>query len=186
MSGDYAVLVDRFSARGGRSWEENHLFLQPIGCKHSDMVKNSEYDDDDDGGIVRSLLIRFAKAAPAVVRDRINSLELPTTSFPLNAQPLALRSQPLGNRDETEQLEKSLETEQRAEELGRSIGKRPREREGNNVKAVDLLPRGRADPLALNVLGQLPRSLAGRERHREAVMRLKEDVPRKHKKRWWR
>ena len=104
MSGDYAVLVDKFSARSGRLWEENHLFLQPIGCNHSDMVKCSEYDDD--GGIVRSFLIRFAKAAPAVVRDRINSLELPTTSFLLNAQPLALRSQPLGNRDETELLGK--------------------------------------------------------------------------------
>lgn len=129
MSGDYAILVDRFSARGGRLWEENHLFLQPIGCNRSDMVKHSEYDDD--GGIVRSFLIRFAKAAPAVVRVRTNSLELPTMSFPLNAQPLALRSQRLGNRDETEPLEKIARTEHRAEELGRSIGKRPREREGS-------------------------------------------------------
>ena len=72
MSGDHAVLVDRFSARSGRSWEENHSFLQPISRNHSDMVKYSEYDDDI--GIVCEFLIRFAKEAPAVIKDRLKSL----------------------------------------------------------------------------------------------------------------
>lgn len=85
MSGDYAVLVDRFSARSGRSWEENHCFLQLIGRNHSDMVKYSEYDDDI--GIVCDFLIRLARPAPVVIRDRINRLESLITSAPSNARP---------------------------------------------------------------------------------------------------
>ena len=78
MSGDHAVLVDRFSARSGRLWEESHSFLQPIGRNHSDMVKFSEYDDLN--AIAGDFLIRFARAAPAVIRDRVNRLESSTTS----------------------------------------------------------------------------------------------------------
>ena len=66
MSGDYAVLVDRFSAKSGRSWEESHLFLQPICRSHSEMVKFSEYDEL--GAIVGNFLIRFARTAPAVIK----------------------------------------------------------------------------------------------------------------------
>ena len=76
MSGDYAVLVDRYSARSGRSWEESSSL--PISRNHSDMVKFSEYDDV--GDIVGDLLIRFAKAAPAVIEERLKSLEESTTS----------------------------------------------------------------------------------------------------------
>ncbi len=71
MNGDFAVPVNRFSARSGRAWEDSQSFLQPIDRNHSDMVKFSEYDDV--GSIVGSFLIRFAEAAPAVIKDRIRS-----------------------------------------------------------------------------------------------------------------
>ena len=107
MSGDHAVLVDRFSARSGRSWEENHSFLQPIGRNHSDMVKYSEYDDDI--GIVCGFLIRFAKEAPAVIKDRLESLNISLHLPPgsilsyANSQSHTMRGPELINRVEVEE-----------------------------------------------------------------------------------
>lgn len=130
MSGDYAVLVDRFSAKGGRSWEDNNSFLQPIDRNHSDMVKYSEYDEYS--GIVRSFLAQFAKAAPAVIRDRIRGLEPSITLYPSNVQPSALDSQPLGEEAETEQQERVLEAMHIPEGLGRSMGNPPTGIEGSS------------------------------------------------------
>ena len=127
MSGDYAVLVDRYSAKSGRSWEENHLFLQPIGRSHSEMVKFSEYDEL--GVIVRNFLIRFARIAPAVIRDRVNKLESSTTSGPLDARPLADRPQ-RGEENNTEKSERSLETEQKTVKLRNDTGQQSKENKG--------------------------------------------------------
>ena len=89
MNGEFAVLVNRFSARSGRAWEDTPLFLQPIDRNHPDMVKFSEYDDV--GSIVGNFLTRFAKAAPAVIRDRIRTLEPSRTPFPSVRRSLASR-----------------------------------------------------------------------------------------------
>ena len=126
MNGDYAVLVDRCSARSGRSWEENHSFLQPIGRNHSDMVKYSEYDDD--GGIVGNFLVQFAKAAPTVIKNRIERLESSTKSF---------LSQPLGKQAETEQRERPLKAKHRIENLERSTGKRSKEKESSDEECQE-------------------------------------------------
>ena len=69
MSGESKVLVDRFSARSGRLWEEDATHLQPINRNHSDMVKFSKWDDDYD--VVREILQNFRKNAPAVIEKRI-------------------------------------------------------------------------------------------------------------------
>ena len=101
MSGDYAVLVDRFSAKSGRSWEETQSFLHPIGRNHSDMVKFSEYDDC--GDIVCQFLVRFAKAAPAVIENRTRSLGSSTMSFTSAAKPLPFGSPSKGEQAQIEQ-----------------------------------------------------------------------------------
>lgn len=130
MSGDHAVLVDRFSARSGRPWEENHSFLQPIGRNHSDMVKYSEYDDDV--GIVCDFLTRLAKPAPLVIRDRIKRLESVTTSAPPNARSLASRPQPQGKQAAIEQQKIPIAAKQRTEKLARSTGNQSKEKERSN------------------------------------------------------
>ena len=112
MSGDYTVLVDRYSARSGRSWEESYLFLQPINRNHSDMVKFSEYDDA--GGIVSSFLMRFAKIAPTVIKQRIGS----SKSFPSDARPSAFRSLSLGGQAEGKKWEGPIEYGLRTPNLG--------------------------------------------------------------------
>ena len=89
MSGEDAVLVDRYSAQSGRSWEEHYLFMQPISRNHSEMVKFSEYDEF--GVIVRNTLIRFARTAPVIIRNRVNRLKSSTRSGPMDARPLANR-----------------------------------------------------------------------------------------------
>ena len=69
MSGKSAVLVDRYSARSGRSWEEDRSY--PIDCNHSDMVKFSEYSDDCD--IVCDILRDLANEASAVINARLTN-----------------------------------------------------------------------------------------------------------------
>lgn len=66
MTGRPAVLVDRFSARSGRSWEEDETF--PISRNHSEMVKFSEYSEDC--GIVCDILRQYGKEAHAVISHR--------------------------------------------------------------------------------------------------------------------
>ena len=134
MSGDYAVLVDRFSAKSGRSWEESHLFLQPIGRSHSEMVKFSEYDEL--GVIVGNSIIQFAGTAPAVIRDRVKRLESSTMSGPLDARPLADRRQP-GEEANIKESKKPLEIEHKTVELGHT-GQQSKEKE----QSKDKLPEG--------------------------------------------
>ncbi len=125
MSGDYAVLVDRFSAKSGRSWEDNHSFLQPVARNHSEMIKYSEYDDDV--GIACDFLIRFAKAAPTVIRDRINSLESTIASSHTDPLPLTFGSQPLENQAEMEQLERPVKVKHSTGKPGKGIEKPSKE-----------------------------------------------------------
>ena len=126
MSGDSAVLVDRFSAKSGRSWEESPSFVLPVDRNHWDMVKYSKYDDD--GGIVGDFLIQFAKAAPAVIRQRMKSLESSMTPLPSNVRPLAFRSQVSGKQSQTKPPEKPVDDPQsllkqaKTEPLERSSG----------------------------------------------------------------
>ena len=68
MTGDPAVLVDRHSARSGRSWEGNHLHHLPISSNHSEMVKFSEYSLDC--GIVCDILRQFGQDAQGVISRR--------------------------------------------------------------------------------------------------------------------
>lgn len=68
MSGEPAVLVDRHSAKSGRSWEDQRSHLYPINCTHSDMVKFCEHDDDL--GVILERLSRFIYMAPAVIKHR--------------------------------------------------------------------------------------------------------------------
>ena len=67
MNGRPAVLVDRYSARSGRSWE-GEQFHMPISSKHSEMVKFSEYSEDF--GIVCDILRHFVQDAPPVISQR--------------------------------------------------------------------------------------------------------------------
>lgn len=114
MSGDYAILVDRFSARSGRQWEESHRFLYPINGNHSDMVKFSEFADV--GAIVVNLLIGFAGTAPAIINDRIKGL-VTSASGPSGARQIAFRSRPLMRDAESEELELPVEAKHRSFEL---------------------------------------------------------------------
>lgn len=68
MTGDSAVLVDRHSARSGRSWEGDHLHHLPISSNHSEMVKFSEYSQDC--GIVCDILRQFSQDARGVISRR--------------------------------------------------------------------------------------------------------------------
>ena len=68
MSGDFAVLVDRYSARSGRSWEEDKSHLYPINSNHSGMVKFSEYSEDC--ALVLNILELCAKMAPNIIAAR--------------------------------------------------------------------------------------------------------------------
>lgn len=67
MNGRPAVLVDRHSARSGRSWEGDRSNL-PISRNHSNMVKFSEYSEDC--GIVCDILRQFGEEARAVISRR--------------------------------------------------------------------------------------------------------------------
>ena len=67
MTGRPAVLVDRHSARSGRSWEGDHFHL-PISRNHSEMVKFFEYSEDC--GIVCDILKQFGEEARAVISRR--------------------------------------------------------------------------------------------------------------------
>ena len=68
MTGDPTVLVDRHSARSGRSWEGNHLHHLPIKKSHSEMVKFLQYDPDCD--IVCDILRHFGQDARGVISRR--------------------------------------------------------------------------------------------------------------------
>ena len=68
MTGDPTVLVDRHSARSGRSWEGTHLHQLPIKKNHSDMVKFPQYDPDCD--IVCDILRQFGQDARGVISRR--------------------------------------------------------------------------------------------------------------------
>lgn len=70
MTGDPAILVDRYSAKSGRPWEDNPFCLHPINCSHSALVKFSEHDEDCE--VVLGKLKRFAELAPAFIRARWN------------------------------------------------------------------------------------------------------------------
>ena len=135
MSGDYAILVDRYSAKSGRSWEENHPFLQPIGHSHSDMVKFSEYDDF--GAIVGNSLLQFAKAAPAVIRNRIKSMESTTSRGSSDAQRLPLR-QPLGEEAKIEVSEKPVEADNISVEVQKATRQQPVQTEGSKERAQEV------------------------------------------------
>lgn len=67
MNGRPAVLVDRHSARSGRSWEGDRFHL-PISRNHSDMVKFSDFSEDC--GIVCDILRQFGEEARAVISRR--------------------------------------------------------------------------------------------------------------------
>ena len=131
MSGDHAVLVDRFSAKSGRSWEESHSFLQPISRNHSEMVKFSEYDDL--GVIVGNYLTRFARIAPAVIRSRVDRLDSSTTSDPSDARPLAFRPQP-GEEASMDEPGTPLEAEHKDVKLGMDTGRRSDGEKGLKVR----------------------------------------------------
>ncbi len=67
MNGRPAVLVDRHSARSGRSWEGDHYHF-PISRNHSEMVKFSEYSEDC--SIVCDILRQFGEEARTVINRR--------------------------------------------------------------------------------------------------------------------
>ena len=67
MNGRPAVLVDRHSARSGRSWEGDHFHF-PISRNHSEMVKFSEYSEDC--SIVCDILRQFGEEARTVINRR--------------------------------------------------------------------------------------------------------------------
>ena len=98
MSGEPAVLVDRHSAKSGRSWEDQRSHLYPINCTHSDMVKFCEHDDDLD--VILERLTRFVYMAPAVIKYRwANHAEVssppyrnPVSGRLLSSPPIALPS----------------------------------------------------------------------------------------------
>lgn len=134
MSGDYAVLVDRFSAKSGRSWGESYLFLQPIGRNHSEMVKFSEYDEL--GVIVGNCLTRFAKTAPAVIRDRVTRLESSAMSDPLDARPLADRPKS-GEVSNIEESDRPLDNEHKTVKLRQNTGQQSKVKKGSKDKLPD-------------------------------------------------
>ena len=68
MTGDPAILVDRYSAKSGRSWEDKLSHLYPINCGHSEMVKFPEHDENCE--VVLGKLKRVSELAPAVIRAR--------------------------------------------------------------------------------------------------------------------
>ena len=68
MTGDPTILVDRYSAKSGRSWEDKLSHFHPINCPHSEMVKFPEHDENCE--VVLGKLKRFSQLAPAVIRAR--------------------------------------------------------------------------------------------------------------------
>jgi len=81
MSGEHVVLVDRWSATGGRPWNETH----PIHRNHSDMVKFRRRDNVYN--TVRGYLKKSAKLAPAVIyHEPWKLLANPSTSTPVEPQ----------------------------------------------------------------------------------------------------
>lgn len=90
MTGDSTILVDRYSAKSGRSWEDKPSHLHPINCSHSEMVKFPEHDEDCE--VVLGKLKRFAELAPAVIRARWkDDTEAKAASF---SKPAFARSTP--------------------------------------------------------------------------------------------
>lgn len=84
MTGDPSILVDRYSGKSGRSWEDKLYHLHPISCRHSEMVKFPEHDENCE--VVLGKLKRFSELAPAVIRARwenaFEAAELGTLKIP--------------------------------------------------------------------------------------------------------
>jgi ankyrin repeat protein len=81
MSGEHAVLVDRWSATSGRPWNKT----LPIDRNHSDMVKFRRMDNVYN--TVRGYLKKSAKHAPAVIYNEPRKLLAnPSTSTPVEPQ----------------------------------------------------------------------------------------------------
>ena len=81
MSGEHAVLVDRYSATSSRSSNKTH----PINRNHSDMVKFRRMDNVYN--TVRGYLKKSAKHAPAVMYNESKKLLAnPSTSTPVEPQ----------------------------------------------------------------------------------------------------
>ena len=68
MTGDPTVLVDRYSAKSSRLWEDKRSHLYPINCSHSEMVKFPEHDKDCE--VVLGKLKRLAELGPTVIEAR--------------------------------------------------------------------------------------------------------------------
>ena len=68
MTGDPTILVDRYSAKSGRSWEDKLSHLHPINCSHSEMVKFPEHDENCE--VVLGKLKRVSELASTVIRAR--------------------------------------------------------------------------------------------------------------------
>ena len=68
MTGDPSILVDRYSAKSGRSWEDKLSHLHPINCRHSEMVKFPEHDENCE--VVLDKAKRVSELAPAVIGAR--------------------------------------------------------------------------------------------------------------------
>jgi len=81
MSGEHVVLVDRWSATGGRPWNKT----LPIDRNHSDMVKFRRRDNVYN--TVRGYLKKSAKLAPVVIyHEPWKLLANPSTSTPVEPQ----------------------------------------------------------------------------------------------------
>lgn len=70
MTGDPTILVDGYSAKSGRPWEDNPSYLHPMNCSHSALVKFSEHDEDCEA--VLGKVKRFADLAPVIIKARWN------------------------------------------------------------------------------------------------------------------
>ena len=72
MTGDPVVLVDRFSAQSGRSWEDQqHIDIKPINRNHSAMIKFSDWDIEYN--TVQSVLSELVSNFPAVINARLQA-----------------------------------------------------------------------------------------------------------------
>ena len=72
MKGEPVVLVDRFSAQSGRSWEDQqHIDIKPINRNHSAMIKFSDWDPEYN--TVQTVLSELVSNFPAVIKARLQA-----------------------------------------------------------------------------------------------------------------
>ena len=83
MTGDPTLLVDRYSAKSGRSWEDKLSHLHPINCSHSETVKFPEHDENCE--VVLGKLKKVSELAPAVIRARCGN-DLPAPRLVIRAR----------------------------------------------------------------------------------------------------